>query len=322
MFCWKCGEKNDDNALFCKQCGTPIKAAMNEPQGTHHKTVQAIHTNHKSTVVSPTESHKHTKHDDRNLLENFIDAFKKYAVFKGRSSRREYWMFYLAVIMIQIILLVMYISGSRVSCDMTYIVSNLGEYIQNVPYFFSFDPMSVVAMMLVPIALLIPSAAAIVSRLSYISKRTRIITYSILAAVHVVALFMMTANRWYVFSPVELFESLALLSILIPTIALAIKKLSVRIGLYAALLIIYLLGLTYIMIAIAIIILISGALLILATIIPSVAIAVRRLHDTDRSAWWLLMNIVPIVGPIVYIVILAMDGNYGDNQYGLDPRVG
>jgi uncharacterized membrane protein YhaH (DUF805 family) len=320
MFCRKCGEKNDDNSLFCKQCGTSIKTSINESQNVHRKTVQAISPSHKSTVVSPTESHKHTKHDNRNLLENFIDAFKKYAVFKGRSSRREYWMFYLAVIMIQMASLLIVFIGRTQNLNAAGIADDLGQYIQNAPFLLSFDPMSAVAVISVPIAILVPVIAVIVSRFRHISKRMRTTIYSILATIYVVLLFMMTYGHWYVFDPIELYGSLALPSLLILAVILLTKKPFVRIGVFTALLIVYLLGLTYIMIVVDVLLLISGALLILASIIPSVAIAVRRLHDTDRSAWWLFINLIPIVGPIVYIVILAMDGNHDENNYGLNPQ--
>ncbi|PKM03872.1 MAG: DUF805 domain-containing protein [Gammaproteobacteria bacterium HGW-Gammaproteobacteria-6] len=46
----------------------------------------------------------------------------------------------------------------------------------------------------------------------------------------------------------------------------------------------------------------------LATIVPSLAAATRRLHDTGRSGWWLLISLVPLVGGIVLIVLLAQEG--------------
>lgn len=59
----------------------------------------------------------------------------------------------------------------------------------------------------------------------------------------------------------------------------------------------------------------------LAVLIPSLAVAFRRLHDTGRSAWWLLIGLVPLVGAIVLIVFLATPGDTGDNQYGPDPKL-
>ena len=54
----------------------------------------------------------------------------------------------------------------------------------------------------------------------------------------------------------------------------------------------------------------------LALLIPGLAVAVRRLHDTDKSGWWILISLVPLVGIIVLIVFLATDGDPGANQYG------
>ena len=59
----------------------------------------------------------------------------------------------------------------------------------------------------------------------------------------------------------------------------------------------------------------------LAVLIPSIAVAFRRLHDTDRSGWWILIGLVPCVGFIILIVFYAMEGNRGDNQYGPDPKL-
>ena len=58
----------------------------------------------------------------------------------------------------------------------------------------------------------------------------------------------------------------------------------------------------------------------LALLVPGLAVAVRRLHDTNHSAWWLLMNFIPIVGTIIYIVLLATKGQPGDNKYGPNPK--
>jgi len=59
----------------------------------------------------------------------------------------------------------------------------------------------------------------------------------------------------------------------------------------------------------------------LAILLPSLAVGVRRLHDTGRSAWWLLIALVPIIGPIVLLVFLVQDSQHGDNQYGPNPKV-
>ncbi|WP_345435094.1 DUF805 domain-containing protein [Actinoallomurus vinaceus] len=59
----------------------------------------------------------------------------------------------------------------------------------------------------------------------------------------------------------------------------------------------------------------------LAVLIPSLAVGVRRLHDTGRSGWWLLIGIIPIVGTIILIVFMATPGDRGDNAYGPDPKL-
>lgn len=58
----------------------------------------------------------------------------------------------------------------------------------------------------------------------------------------------------------------------------------------------------------------------LALIIPSLAVGVRRLHDTGRSGWWILIGLIPLVGAIVLIVFFVQDSNPGDNEYGPNPK--
>jgi len=54
----------------------------------------------------------------------------------------------------------------------------------------------------------------------------------------------------------------------------------------------------------------------LAILVPSVAIAARRLHDIGMSGWWQLIVLIPFVGIIVLIVLLAKQGEEGNNKYG------
>lgn len=58
----------------------------------------------------------------------------------------------------------------------------------------------------------------------------------------------------------------------------------------------------------------------LAVLVPSIAVWVRRLHDTGKSGWWLLLALVPIVGVIVLLVFAVMDSVAGENQYGANPK--
>ena len=60
-------------------------------------------------------------------------------------------------------------------------------------------------------------------------------------------------------------------------------------------------------------------LVTLGLLIPSLAAGVRRLHDTDRSGWWLLIVLVPLVGVIVLLVFFVFEGTRGDNRFGRDP---
>lgn len=55
--------------------------------------------------------------------------------------------------------------------------------------------------------------------------------------------------------------------------------------------------------------------------IPALAAAVRRLHDTGKSGWWMLLVFVPILGAIWLVILLATEGEHGKNSYGENPRV-
>ncbi len=60
----------------------------------------------------------------------------------------------------------------------------------------------------------------------------------------------------------------------------------------------------------------------LALLLPGIAVGVRRLHDTERSGWWMLLILVPLVGAIVLIVWFATRGTVGQNRFGADPLSG
>ena len=55
-------------------------------------------------------------------------------------------------------------------------------------------------------------------------------------------------------------------------------------------------------------------------LLPSVAVAVRRLHDTGRSGWLYLLLLIPLVGSIILLVFLCQDSQPGSNQYGPNPK--
>ena len=63
-----------------------------------------------------------------------------------------------------------------------------------------------------------------------------------------------------------------------------------------------------------------GGIYALAILIPFLAVSVRRLHDTDRSGWWLLINLIPLIGVIVFTVFTLQDSKPGENQYGSNPK--
>lgn len=54
--------------------------------------------------------------------------------------------------------------------------------------------------------------------------------------------------------------------------------------------------------------------------IPGLAVGVRRLHDTGKSGWMLLIALIPFIGSIWLIVLMATDGTPGENEYGVNPK--
>ena len=58
----------------------------------------------------------------------------------------------------------------------------------------------------------------------------------------------------------------------------------------------------------------------LAVLIPGLAVSARRLHDTNRSGWWILTGLVPILGWIALLIFYVEDSRPGANQYGPNPK--
>ena len=58
----------------------------------------------------------------------------------------------------------------------------------------------------------------------------------------------------------------------------------------------------------------------IGVILPSVAVGARRLHDSGRTAWWLLIGLVPVIGAIVLLIFFVLDSQMGDNEYGPNPK--
>jgi len=66
--------------------------------------------------------------------------------------------------------------------------------------------------------------------------------------------------------------------------------------------------------------LLSG-LYTLAVLIPSIAVCVRRLHDSDRTGWWFLILLIPVIGAIIMLVFMCFDSDKNDNEYGPNPKI-
>lgn len=64
-----------------------------------------------------------------------------------------------------------------------------------------------------------------------------------------------------------------------------------------------------------------GGIYSLFVLIPGLAVSVRRLHDTGRSGWWLLISLVPLIGAIVLLVFLVSDSKPEENEYGASPKM-
>lgn len=58
----------------------------------------------------------------------------------------------------------------------------------------------------------------------------------------------------------------------------------------------------------------------LGMLIPSLAVSVRRLHDTNRSGWWVLVTLIPLIGGIVLLIFTVQDSTPGENKYGPNPK--
>ena len=65
---------------------------------------------------------------------------------------------------------------------------------------------------------------------------------------------------------------------------------------------------------------IVGVIYSLAVLLPGVGVSIRRLHDTNRSGWWLLAWLIPLIGLIIMIIFTVQDSHVGKNQYGANPK--
>ncbi len=62
-----------------------------------------------------------------------------------------------------------------------------------------------------------------------------------------------------------------------------------------------------------------GGAYVLAMLIPTAAVTVRRLHDTNRTGWWALSFLVPIIGLLIWLFMMVEQGTPGENRYGPNP---
>ena len=58
----------------------------------------------------------------------------------------------------------------------------------------------------------------------------------------------------------------------------------------------------------------------LAVLVPGLAVCVRRLHDIGKSGWWVLIGLVPVIGGILLLVLMCLDGEPKENQWGANPK--
>ena len=59
---------------------------------------------------------------------------------------------------------------------------------------------------------------------------------------------------------------------------------------------------------------------VLGSLIPSIAVQVRRFHDQDKSGWFVLLNLIPYIGGLIVLVMMCLDGTRGPNRFGADPK--
>jgi len=58
----------------------------------------------------------------------------------------------------------------------------------------------------------------------------------------------------------------------------------------------------------------------IAVLLPSLGLSVRRLHDTNRRGWWILLSLIPIIGAIVLLIFMVQDSTPGENRFGSNPK--
>lgn len=67
---------------------------------------------------------------------------------------------------------------------------------------------------------------------------------------------------------------------------------------------------------------VTNTIFTLATFLPGLSVGIRRLHDLDRSGWWILLFLIPLVGAIILIIWFCSKGTDGPNRFGADRLAG
>lgn len=65
-----------------------------------------------------------------------------------------------------------------------------------------------------------------------------------------------------------------------------------------------------------------SSIFMLGTLLPSLAVTVRRLHDTDRNGWWILLGFIPLIGGLILLIFTVKAGDPAENRYGPSPLTG
>ena len=61
-------------------------------------------------------------------------------------------------------------------------------------------------------------------------------------------------------------------------------------------------------------------LYLLATIVPGIAVTIRRFHDQDKSGWFVLLGLIPAIGGLIVLVFMCLEGTRSNNSFGTDPK--
>jgi uncharacterized membrane protein YhaH (DUF805 family) len=64
-----------------------------------------------------------------------------------------------------------------------------------------------------------------------------------------------------------------------------------------------------------------GLIYALGVMLPGIGVTIRRLHDTNRTGWWLLLILIPLIGPVVLLIFTILDSDPEENQYGPNPII-